>query len=112
MPQREAIAINPTGRASRMSVKTNESLTGDRVITLAEVETYNAFRFTPTAARNVDLPAVAACKGAYLYVHNSAATALSLTVRDAAAATVVVIPQNKCAIIFCDGVAWSWELGA
>jgi hypothetical protein len=110
---RERIAINPSARASRMTVKTNESLSADRTITPAEIEQYQAFRFTPTiSGRNVVMPNVAVCAGVYCYIYNAAATALSLTVQTDAPATIVVVPQSKCAILFCDGVIWSFELGA
>jgi hypothetical protein len=108
---REAIAIAPTGRASRMSVRANEVLSGARVITVDEVERFQAFAFDANGAgRNVDLPAEAACAGAYLFITNTAAGAFSLTIRNPAAATITTVAQNDAALVYCDGTAW--RLGA
>ena len=113
MPQRERIATAPTGRANRVSARKVEVLAGTRVLTYTELDTWQAFPLDANgAARNVDLPAVGAMAGAYFWIINKAAAAFSLTVRDAAAATVVVIAQNKAAIIWSDGVSWYSLLGA
>lgn len=42
---RERIAINSTANSSRFPSKPVEILTGDRVITLAEIDQYQAFAF-------------------------------------------------------------------
>jgi hypothetical protein len=109
---REAIAINPSSRASRMCVKANESLTGARSILPAEIEQYNGFHFTPTAARVVTMPDVSICKGVYFWIHNANAGAYALTCNDAATTLIVSVPANKCALFFSDGVVWSFQLGA
>jgi hypothetical protein len=109
---REAIAIAPTGRASRMTVRASESLTADRVLTVAEIEQWQAFVFAPTAARNLDLPAEAASAGAYLFIYNASGGAFALTVRNPAAATVATVAQNKAAAVFCDGTTWRAMVGA
>lgn len=110
---RERIATWPTGRASRFSVKTNETLTGARVITTDEVERYNALAFDPGgAARNVDLPAEEFCTGVYLWISNTADAAEIITVRDDAGGTVVTPTQNEAAFVWCDGVRWYGSVGA
>jgi hypothetical protein len=110
---RERIATAPNGRSNRMSVKVNETLAGARVITQAEIERYQAMAFDPGGAgRNVDLPAVANNKGTYLYISNTADAAEVLTIRDAAAATIVTPTQNESCLVWCDGVRWYGHVGA
>jgi hypothetical protein len=110
---REAIAIAPTGRASRMSVRANEVLSATRVITWDEMERFQAFAFDANgAARNVDLPAEAASAGAYLWILNTAAGAFSLTIRNPAAGTVTTLLQGKAAMVWCDGTTWRAMTGA
>lgn len=108
---RERIAIDPRGVASRMSVKTVETLTGARTITLAEIDRYQAMVFTGGAAdRVVTLPAVSACTGSYLYIVNTGATN-KLTVNDAAAAAVAIAVAGEAVLVFCDGTAWRFLHG-
>ncbi|HEV8653125.1 MAG TPA: hypothetical protein VG276_27965 [Actinomycetes bacterium] len=109
---REKIATWPSDRASRVTVRASESLTADRVLTVAEIEQFQMFVFAPTAARNLDLPAEAASAGAYLFIYNASGGAFSLTVRNPAAATIATVAQNKAAILFCDGAAWRALVGA
>lgn len=110
---RERIATAPSGRSNRWSVKPNETLAGARVITFDEVERYQAMAFDPGGAgRNVDLPAVAGCAGTYLFISNTADAAEVLTIRDAAAATIVTPTQNEAAMVWCDGVRWYGMVGA
>ncbi|WP_062441282.1 hypothetical protein [Herbidospora daliensis] len=110
---RERIAIAPTGRASRFSARTAETLTGNRVLTLAEVEKFQAVAFDPGGAgRNLDLPAAASCRGAFLYISNTADAAEVLTVRDALGATIVTPTQAEAAMVWCDGVRWYGMVGA
>lgn len=110
---REHIAIWPQTRASRMNARPVEVLSAGRVITMDEIETYQAMIFDANgAARNLDLPIVGACQGVYLLLMNKAAGAFSITVRDAAAATVVVLAQNKSALVWSDGVSWQSILSA
>ena len=66
----------------------------------------------PTAARNVTLPAEAQSKGKAFLIVNNSAGAFSITVKNAAAATIQTVAQNKCAIFFCDGTTWFGLLGA
>jgi len=58
------------------------------------------------AIRNFDLPAAASSKDLVFYVRNISAGAFALTVRDAAAATVVSLAQNTFAMVHCDGTTW------
>ena len=57
MTQRERIATFPSGRANRINVKTVETLTGARSLTLAEIEKYQAFAFDPGGAGPHGYPA-------------------------------------------------------
>jgi hypothetical protein len=113
---RERIAIAPTDRASRQTCRPVEVLTGARVLTLAEVEQWQTVAFDCNgAARALDLPPVGHCQGVYLHVTNATAATHALTVRDAAAATVVAVPAgtpNRSAKVWCDGVRWFALLGA
>lgn len=60
------------------------------------------------AARNVDMPAVATAgmEGKLWTIMNPAAGAFALTVRDALAATIVVIAQGKVATIAVVNGVW------
>jgi len=116
MSSREKIAIAPSDRASRQTARPVEVLSAGRVLTFDELERWQAVAFDCNgAARNLDLPAVGQCVGAYLLVSNATAATFALTVRDAAAATVAVIPAatvNRSAVVWCDGVRWYSLLGA
>ncbi|WP_328465526.1 hypothetical protein OHA21_43820 [Actinoplanes sp. NBC_00393] len=110
---RERIATWPRGTANRFSVKPNETLTGTRVITLAEINRFQGFAFDPGgAARNVDLPAAANCAGAYLMISNTADAAEIITVRTSAGATILTPTQAEAALLWCDGTSWYGLVGA
>lgn len=110
---REKIAINPTAMASRISVKGQETLTGNRTITLAEIDTYNGFAFDPGGAgRNVTLPAEGSCKGVILMISNKADAAEILTVKNDGGDTILTPTQNEAALLWCDGSAWYGLVGA
>jgi hypothetical protein len=113
---RERIAIAPTDRASRQTCRPVEVLAGARVLTIAEVEQWQAVAFDCSgAARTLDLPPVAQCAGVYLHITNATAATFALTVRDALGATVVAIPAaavNRSAKVWCDGARWFSLLGA
>lgn len=64
------------------------------------------------AARNVDLPAFADSRGLMFIIHNTAAGIFSLTVRAPGPATVVVVAQDKGALVYSDGVSWQGILSA
>lgn len=110
---RENIAIGPSGRASRFSAATAETLSGNRTITFDEMERHNAFAFDPAngAGRNVTLPAESASKGAWLYVANTADAAEDLTVQDDGSSTIVTVSQNEAAFVWCDGESWYGLVG-
>ncbi len=113
MAVRKGIAIWPQDRASRFSVKAVETLSGDRVITVAEMERTQIFLFDPGGAgRNLDLPAEETSKGAVIFISNRADAAEVITIRNDAAATVCTPTQNEAAIVFCDGVSWCGLVGA
>ena len=109
---REKIATWPSAQASRVTVGASESLSGNRVISVAEIEVNQAFIFNPGAtARNVDLPAAAACAGVMVFIGNAGTTTGTLTIRDAAAATIDTIAAPAAnnltgALLFCTGAAW------
>lgn len=110
---RERIATWPSSRANRFSVRTPETLTGTRVITLDEIERWQVFTFDPGgAARNVDLPPVTAAAGAYLLLANTAGALVIITVRDALGATVVTPTQAEACVLWCDGTRWYGLVGA
>jgi S-ribosylhomocysteine lyase LuxS involved in autoinducer biosynthesis len=110
---RERIATWPSNRANRFSVRAPETLTANRVLTLEEIERWQVFTFDPGgAARNVDLPPVAAAAGAYLVLANTADALEVITVRDAAAATVVTPTQAEACLVWCDGTRWYGLVGA
>lgn len=110
---REKIATWPSARASRLSVKATETLAGARVLTVAEIEQYNAFAFDPGgSARNLDLPAEEVCQGVYLFVANKADAAEAITVRNDATGTVTVVGQSESCLLWCDGAAWHALTGA
>lgn len=89
------------------SVAAAETLTGARVLTLAEVQAAHMFSFDPGgAARNLDLPAEADCAGLILFISNKADAAEVITIRDDAGGTVCTPTQNESAIVWCDGVTW------
>lgn len=110
---RERIATAPTSAANRWSVRANESIGANRVLTGSELDRFQVVQFTPTGvARDLTLPAESASAGAYLIVINTAATALNVVVKDDGGATIVTVAQNKAAMVWCNGTAWLSLLGA
>lgn len=63
-----------------------------------------AFITLTGSGQNMTLPA--AELGLFFRVRNTSATALTITVKDPAAATVGTIAQNALAMIYSDGVNW------
>lgn len=113
MAVRKGIAIWPQDRASRFSVAAVETLTGTRTITVAEMERTQIFLFDPGgAARNLDLPAEEASKGAVLFISNRADAAEVITIRNDAGGTITTPTQNEASVLFCDGVSWCGLTGA
>lgn len=115
---REAIATWPKAAASRVTVRTAETLAGNRTITLAELEQWQALIFDPgTTARDVTLPPAAACLGVKVFIGNKGTTTGTLVVKDSggtAVATVGSVAANDVsgAWFLCDGTAWYGALGA
>ena len=58
-------------------------------------------------ALTITLPAEADSNGAWFEIINAADAAETITVKDDAANTIVVIPQNEKATVICDGTLWS-----
>lgn len=67
---------------------------------------------TPTANRDVTLPAVAQSKGLVFYVVNNAAATHGFVVKNAGGSTIGTVAATKTGIFFCDGTAWYCTLGA
>ena len=108
----ERIAIRPSDKASRINTKLTETLSGNRTITIDEIETYNGFSFDPGAARDVILPAEAECKGVVILISNEANAAEVITVKDDGGATIGTPTQAEAIICWCDGVKWFGLVGA
>jgi hypothetical protein len=109
---RERISIAPTAGSSRMVTRPSETLSADRVLTVAELEQFQAVTFASGAARNLDLPAEGACAGSFLFIRNAFTAAFALTVRNPAAGTVLSLAQNKSGLVWCDGTTWHGVAGA
>lgn len=109
---RERIATWPTSRASRFSAATEETLSGNRTVSVEEIEEYNAFAFDPGGSgRNVSLPSESFCEGVYLYIANTADAAEILTVQNDGGDTIVTPTQSEAAFIWCDGTSWYGLVG-
>ncbi len=109
----EDIAVRPSDKASRVTAMAALTLSGNRTITVNELEQYQILTVDPGgAARNLVLPAEAASKGAFLFIANSADAAETITVQDDTPATVITLAQNKRGIVWCDGTAWYGVVGA
>ncbi len=110
---REKIAVGSTQHSSRFPAKAAETLSGNRTITLAEIDQYQFFAFDPGGAgRTVTLPAEGDAKGTLIFVSNEADAAEVLTLQNDAAATIVTPTQNEAAILWCDGTNWYGLVGA
>ena len=99
--------------AHPVSYMTEETLSGTRTLTVAEVTAYTIMSFDPGgAARNLDLPAEASCAGQILMISNEADDAEVITIRDDATATICTPTQNEAALLFCNGTKWFGLVGA
>ena len=78
-----------------------ESLAANR--TLTDVD-YPLQILTPTAARDVTLPAIAAANHPF-YIHNDS-TGYELTVKNAGGTMIAVITADRSALIASDGTSW------
>lgn len=113
MGVREPIAVGSTQRASRFPQKAVETLSGNRTITLAEIEAQQGFAFDPGGSgRTVTLPAEAVSKGALVFISNEADAAEVLTIQDDGTNTIVTPTQNEAAILWCDGTSWYGLVGS
>jgi hypothetical protein len=115
---REKIATWPSALASRVTVRAAEALTGNRTVTLAELEQWQALIFNPsTTARDVTLPPASACAGVKVFIGNTGSATGNLVVKDAAGTAVATITPPAAndvagAWFLCDGSAWFGALGA
>ncbi len=112
---RENIAIDASNseQACKFSyVRSVETLSANRTITVAEVHKYNAMAFDPGgAARDVVLPAEAQCAGCFLFITNEADAAEIITIKDDGANTICTPTNNECAFLFCNGTNWWGGVG-
>lgn len=98
--------------AHPQKVMTTETLTGTRVITVAECKTYAIMSFDPGGAgRAITLPAIASTIGQQLMIANTADAAEILTISDSVG-TVITPTQNESAVLWNDGVRWRGIAGA
>jgi hypothetical protein len=67
---------------------------------------------TPTAGRDVNLPAVASSKGLVFYIVNTAAATHAFTVKNVGGTTIGSVAATKTGIFFCDGAAWYATIGS
>ena len=89
-----------------------ETLSGTRVITVTECQTYGIMSFDPGGAgRAITLPAIASTVGQELRIKNTADAAEVLTISDSVG-TVITPTQNEAAILWNDGVRWCGIAGA
>lgn len=110
---RERIGINSETSSSRFPQKPLETLSGNRTITVDEIDQYQGFAFDPGGSgRTITLPPEAASKGAFITISNEASGAEVLTVEDDGSNTIVTPTQNEAAILWCDGTSWYGLVGA
>lgn len=118
MTQREAIATWPTSRANRISVRATEALSGNRTVTLEEVELFQVLVFDPTTtSRDVTLPAAANCAGTDLTIMNLGTTTGTLVVKNSAGTAVATVGSAAANDVsggrfVCNGTTWFGTLGA
>jgi hypothetical protein len=118
MGQREAIAVGSTSRASRFPVRATEALSGNRVLTVEEIESNQSLIFDPgTTSRNVDLPVAAQCAGAMVFIGNLGTTTGTLVVRTSGGTAIATIGSAAAndvsgGLFVCNGTTWFGILGA
>jgi hypothetical protein len=118
MGQREKIAVDARSRANRSAVRTSEALSGNRTVTLAELERWQVLVFDPsTTSRDVTLPDAAGCEGVEVYIMNLGTTTGTLVVKNSAGTAIATIGPTAAndvsgGLFFCDGAAWRGLLGA
>ncbi len=95
-----------------MTTKATETLAGNRTLTVAEIEQYQAFSFDPAGARDLTLPAEEACAGVVLMISNKADAAEVITVKNDAGTAIVTPTQSEACLLWCDGTGWYGFVGA
>ena len=96
-------AISEGKRIALPLTAVNETLAGNLTI---DKSYGNIIRLDPGgSARDVTLPAE--YEGAIYLLINAANAAETITVKNAAAATVVTCEQNRAVLLFCSGGAWA-----
>lgn len=88
---------------------------GAELLTLAAAATFtrktaNILNVDPGgSARDITLPAEAESNGLFFFIKNVADAKESLTIKNDAPATVVVLAQGQSALVFCDGTTWRYQ---
>lgn len=85
----------------RGELSNTESLAANKTLTSAD---YALQVYTPTAARDVTLPAVGSTNHPY-YIINASAT-YALTVKNAGGSTIGIVPISSAAMFASNGTAW------
>lgn len=111
---RERIGLSHlAGTSSRFPAAATETLSGNRTLTVDEIDRTQIFSFDPGGSgRTVTLPAEAESEGAVVFVANTADGAEVLTIQDDGTNTIVTPTQNEAAILWCDGTSWYGLVGA
>lgn len=94
-------------------VRTMVVLSGNLVLSAADIAANTIFDIDPNGARDITLPdASAANAGTMLVFHNGAGGAEVMTIKSTAQATIVTPTQNESAIVFSTGAVWFGIAGA
>lgn len=102
-----------SGTSSRFPAASAETLSGNRTLSLDEINRTQFFAFDPGGAgRNVVLPAEESSEGAFLVIANTADNAEVLTIQDDGTNTVCTPTQSETAIVVCNGTSWFGLVGA
>lgn len=113
MRERVSIAASAEDPVRLAPSTLTATLSGNRTITAAEIDTYTCFSFDPGGSgRTITLPAEADCVGVFCIVNNTADGAEILTINNDAASAVCTPTQNEAAFLFCDGTTWFGIVGA
>lgn len=88
-------------RGAWANVPNTESLAANKTIAINDPWCHF---FTPTAARNVTMPATTTV-GTWLIVNVD--TTYTLTIKDAAATTIGTVGPSQAALVVCDGTTWT-----
>lgn len=85
------------------NVPNTESLAANKTIAIGDPWVQY---LTPTAARNVTMPATTNV-GTWLIVNLASVAGRTLTIKDASASTIGVIDVGQAAVVMCDGTTWT-----